>query len=1124
MKKRILSILLTLVMVLSLFVGAIPSMASSDGITIRIHYHRPDGDYEDWDLWAWNQDGPYDVSGKQSPDGTPTDTPPFMFEPNGDEVVATITVPTGTMRVGYIVRQVDWAGKDVPYDQFINITGILAGTIDFYIESGVPSQEDGMDKIPTMQQLCSKVITYNGRSQNMMVLGDDVVKGVVVMSADYAPNSDQGTPWVKVQLSASPGYTVTTDTFCVVGKTGTTGITKIIKSGTYYYLYLENELAWDQEYKLLFEGSYYNITLPDYYSTEAFERKYTYPGNDLGVTYTKKKTTLRVWAPLAVEVQVWLYSNGDPAVQSDPIKTVSMTPDVNGTWVTTLSGDYNGTYYTYWVDNFTEQKECVDPYARTTGVNGRRGMIIDLDATDPAGWESDRDPHYDDAITDAIIWEIHVRDFSIAPSSGVKESWRGKYLAFTQTGTTNSYGQSTGVDYLKSLGITHVHLMPVYDFGSVDEKDSSDSNWGYDPMNYNVPEGSYSTDPYKGEVRVKEFKQMVKGLHDNGISVIMDVVYNHVYDANQFCMNKIVPDYFSRPNSNGSGCGNDTASERSMVRKYIVDSVLYWADEYHIDGFRFDLVGLLDTVTINEIVETVHETHPNVIFYGEGWSLTSKTTKNNVTLANMANSTKTPGLAFFSSDIRDTIKGSTFVSVSAGYISGGYGSTGDMLKLFKGMPSWCKTPTQSINYLSCHDSYTLYDHISLVNAYESPRVKVARNNLGAAFYLTAQGVPFMQGGEEFLRSKPDASTYNGYNKNSYNAPDSVNSLKWDSLNDRASSTTMAYYQGLIAFRKAHPALRMTDAAMVNSNVFSLLDLDYNVVGYRINGGANADTAEGIVAIFNPNKDATTVTLPEGQWHICVNKEQAGTTSLGVVSGSVNVEGISAMILVKGSVEGCAHPNHTTDGLCTACGTEVAHAYDKYGLCSCGKKLESYRTIYFTGDWDQVLYRCDDDTSYKPMTAVKDGLFACQILSDAGTITFYDGDGKTRTVAVPADKDLFDLSQLNWGIYSDTEDDPNVDGTPEEPDDPATPDDPNEPDDPYEPSDPEGEAPDEDTPTEETTGKKPSKNDDEEDEDNNSSVSITLELDEMDLIIIGLVGVLIIAGFTILIFLLIKRKK
>ena len=916
MKKRIFAIVMAVIMVTTLFIGAIPAMAANDGgVTIRIHYHRPEGDYEGWELWAWDLDGNYKVSGTLATDGSASNDPPFKFEPNGDEVVATINVPTGTMRVGYIARYGNWEKKDIEWDQFINITGILSGTVDFYIESGIQTQADGKDKIPTMEALCNMEIEYNGKPQKVMVLGDDVVKGTVVTSANYEVDKN-GDPRITVMVSSEPETPIDLNSFIIKGQNGkAASVASFKKIQTTYYLYLDQELPLDKAFVIEYEGNDYAIKMPDYYSTNEFESKYTYDGNDLGQTYSKDKTTLKLWAPLAASVQVYLYKNGNPAEQEEPDEKIDMTYTDKGVWEVTLNGDKNGTYYTYYVDNVSKKEECVDPYARAVGVNGRRGMIIDLASTNPDGWDTDKDPHYDDAITDAVIWELHVRDLTSDASSGVKEEWRGKYLGLIQAGTTNNYNQATGLDYIKNLGITHIHLLPVYDFGSVDEnrvndKDANLFNWGYDPMNYNVPEGSYSTDPYNGEVRVKEFKQMVKGLHDNGISVIMDVVYNHVYDGAKFCMNNTVPNYFSRPSGSGSGCGNDTASERSMVRKYIVDSVNYWADEYHIDGFRFDLAGVLDTVTINEIVKTVQEKHPNVIFYGEGWTSGGvEFTKPGMTQAVMANSSKTPGFAYFSDTIRNTLKGGTFGGVSAGYISGG--SSNGLNACFKGMPDWCTTPTQSINYVSAHDNNTLYDHITLVKPQATYDEKCDITKLGVAFYMAAQGVPFIHAGEEMNRSKPsdpnlDANNGNageGFFHNSYNAPDRVNSLKWDLLYDQPTVDVLEYYQGMIAFRKAHPALRLTTASDVNTRVTNLTGLPSNVLGYQIKAeGVEGETAKNIICLYNATANAAEITLPEGEWTICVNKDQAGIYSLGTVSGKATVESVGSLILVQGGVQ------------------------------------------------------------------------------------------------------------------------------------------------------------------------------------------------------------------------------
>ena len=643
--------------------------------------------------------------------------------------------------------------------------------------------------------------------------------------------------------------------------------------------------------------------MSSYYSSAEFEAQYTYEGDDLGATWTKESTFFRLWAPTATDVKIVLWESGHPEDEAI-LDQIQMTPDVNGTWIATVEGDLNGVYYTYavTVDGITRQ--ACDPYARTTGVNGKRAMVIDLTSTDPEGWDTDVDPHYGNSIVDAVIYELHVRDLSIDESSGIQN--KGKFLGLIEEGTTNAEGYPTGLDYMKALGITHLHLLPSYDYASVDETDPDAAfNWGYDPVNYNVPEGSYSTDPYHGEVRVKEMKQMIKGLHDNGISVILDVVYNHVYNAEDFCFNRIVPGYFSRITdegvySNGSVCGNDTASERAMVRKYIVDSVKYWADEYHMDGFRFDLAGLIDTETINACIEEVHKTHPNVIFYGEGWNMATQVTKEGYTMTIQANSTAVPEFSFFSDFVRDSLRGSNSNASKQGYIAGGGGYTSAVRDIFMGKATWCKNPTQTVNYISCHDGYTLRDRLELsMPATNSSFQDIKRvNNLGAAIILLSQGTPFFQAGEEMLRSKPLPE--GGFEHNSYKSPDSLNAIKWNVLTDPLYQDVPAYYAGLIAFRKAHPALRMQTAEEVAEHITMLPGLEFNVVACHISAGANGEENE-IIAIFNPRSADTVVTLPEGEWTVYINADQAGTKPLATVSGEVNVETVSACVLVKAPV-------------------------------------------------------------------------------------------------------------------------------------------------------------------------------------------------------------------------------
>ena len=631
-----------------------------------------------------------------------------------------------------------------------------------------------------------------------------------------------------------------------------------------------------------------------YYSSPEFEAKYTYSGSDLGAVWSPSRTQFRLWAPTADTVTVNLYRSGT-AGTDDLLEQLNMTPDVNGTWIAAKEGDLNGTYYTWLVEKKGVITEACDPYARATGVNGHRAMVIDLASTNPQGWEQDTDPHAGNSITDAVIWEAHVRDFSMDDSSGITH--KGKFLGLAETGTTTPEGIPTGLDYIKSLGVTHIHLLPVYDYGFTDESlPLPQYNWGYDPVNFNVPEGSYSTDPCHGEVRVKEMKQMVKTLHDNGISVIMDVVYNHVYHDQPFCFNQIVPAYFSRVSkegvwSNGSICGNDTASERSMVRKYIVDSVNYWADEYHIDGFRFDLVGLIDVDTINEIVSTVREKHPSVFFYGEGWDMPTAVTKPGITLTIQPNSPKVPGFAFFSDTIRDLMRGRIQDDHAPGYAAGAPTNRDDLDASFMGMPAWAAQPCQCINYVSCHDNHTLFDRIAMTAPDADRATRIRMNNLAAAFSILSQGTPFFHAGEEMLRTKPDGK--GGFDENSYRAPDSVNAIKWNTLSEDEYKNNVNYYKGLLAFRKAHPVLRMQYREDVLAAVKPVAASHDQVCAYHIH---NAD--EEIFVAFNASEQSQTVALPDGSWNLNISDATAGTDTLEQLSGSVTAAPISAVVLTR----------------------------------------------------------------------------------------------------------------------------------------------------------------------------------------------------------------------------------
>lgn len=631
-----------------------------------------------------------------------------------------------------------------------------------------------------------------------------------------------------------------------------------------------------------------------------------YTGNDLGAVYSPKMTRFKVWAPEAESVKLNLYKQGEG---DNLIDQHIMKKSANGTYVFEKQGDCNGIYYTYTVVNHGEEQEAVDPYTKAAGVNGQRGMVINLAKTNPQGFELDgyRNPEH---ITDAIIYEGSVRDFTMDESSGVFHN--GKFLGLTEANTTNHFGEATALDYISGLGVTHVQILPAFDFETVDEKNQkAQYNWGYDPDNYNVPEGSYAVSPYDGAVRIQEMKQMVLALHSRGIGVIMDVVFNHTYRRDDSNLQKIVPGYYYRSDetgyTNGSGCGNEVASDRPMVQKLIVDSLIYWAKEYHIDGFRFDLMGVLDIDTMNVIAERLKEIRPDIYLYGEGWN-GGPSSLAEEKRAFKVSAKKMPGIGMFNDDIRDTIKGSVFYDDHLGFVNGGthlenalrYSITGAVAHPqvdydAYGSKPWAKEPGQSINYVSCHDNYTLWDKLSVSCPEASEEKKKAMNRLCAAIVFTSQGVPFIQAGEEFLRSKP-LPEKKGFAENSYNMPDAVNSIKWDNIHEYPDM--IAYYKGLMALRKAHPVFRMQSEAEMTQNLCFLSDTPENVVAYLLKGKGADDTPENILVIFNGNDEEILYNLPEGKWKILVDDKTAGADGKKIISAKADVEPLSALVLEK----------------------------------------------------------------------------------------------------------------------------------------------------------------------------------------------------------------------------------
>lgn len=649
-------------------------------------------------------------------------------------------------------------------------------------------------------------------------------------------------------------------------------------------------------------------TVTDYQAYAANLDKSAYSGNDLGASYSKKATTFKVWSPNAASVRVNIFEHGsDNEGDAGSIMSRAMSLDkTTGVWSVTINGDLLNKYYTYSVTHGKTTKETADVYAKACGVNGQRSMVVDLSTTNPDGWENDKHVLVQNQ-TDASVWEISVADFSSSESSGVSEANRGKYLAFTEEGTTVNGVQgasSTCVDYLKKLGVKYVQIMPFYDFGSVDEsKNIMDQyNWGYDPVNYNCPEGSYSTNPKKGEVRIKECKQMIQALHNAGIGVIMDVVYNHTYTSDSW-FQRTVPNYYYRMNndgtfSNGSGCSNDTASEHLMFRKYMIDSVTYWASEYHIDGFRFDLMGLHDVTTMNSIRTALDNLYADgsgsqILMYGEAWDMATNCDEGTVLASQKNLKQLSDRIGAFDDTIRDAIKGST------GGTDGAFVQEGSRRANLKTgiagqsdtTTGWANVPSQCVTYASCHDNLCLYDKLvgSVYGADGKYRKRyedlVAMNMLSAAIVITSQGIPFSLGGEEFCRSKDG-------DENSYASSRKENMLDWENVD--LYSDVIEYYRGLYKIRDAFAAFSDSTAATANSLTY-LSDVPKGVMGYTINNTESGKWSQMCV-IFNGSDSAQNVTV-KGDWVVLADNKTAGLRNIKNVTNSVKVEAHSAVIMV-----------------------------------------------------------------------------------------------------------------------------------------------------------------------------------------------------------------------------------
>lgn len=642
----------------------------------------------------------------------------------------------------------------------------------------------------------------------------------------------------------------------------------------------------------------------------SFDEYPFYKGDDLGLTYTPQKSTFKIWVPTAEAVKLNLYAAGEGGT---PIKTENLEYDGKGVWAIAIQEDLKGKYYTFQVDiKGSWSNEVPDPYAKAVGVNGNRGMVIDLKVTDPDGWDNDKRPDLKNP-TDAIIYELHVRDLSSDPNSGIKNT--GKFLGLTELGTKSKAGEATGLDHIKELGITHIHLLPAFDYKSIDEsiENNPKYNWGYDPQNFNTPEGSYSTDPYDGKVRIREFKQMVKTLHENGIRVVMDVVYNHTFQTKESLFEQLVPGYYFRKKadgtfSNASGTGNETASERAMFRKYIVESVKYWVTEYHIDGFRFDLMGVHDIKTMNEISAVLHKIDPTIIIYGEGWTAGDSPLPDSLR-ALKKNVAQLNNIAVFSDDIRDGIKGHVFTHTEKGFVSGLPGleeslkfgivaSTKHPQVIYDSVryskAPWAAEPYQCITYVEAHDNHTLWDRLAISAPLASEADRIKMHKLSAAIVLTSQGISFLHAGQEFLRTKLG-------DENSFESSDSINKLDWSRKSKYKE--VFNYYKDLVTLRKNHPAFRMMKTEDIVKNLrFLEFKHPNNIVGYTISNHANGDKWKTIFVLFNGNNNPREIYLPDGEWTQVLNGEQINESGIQKMKGGedhpIFIAPISAMILVQ----------------------------------------------------------------------------------------------------------------------------------------------------------------------------------------------------------------------------------
>ncbi|MED3318962.1 type I pullulanase [Bacillus sp. N5-665] len=845
MIKRLINksvLLLTIIVMLSSVFSfqSVKAVSNSKTTEVIIHYKEQSGNTKDWNLWLWGEN----ANGKS-------------YEFTGEDEFgkyAKINIDDDYDRVGFIIRTNEWE-KDGG-DRWIE--NIKDGRAEVWILSGdekvynsKPSSDLSIQKA-TIDSFNEITVTTNVpfhiKERNIEIEGIKI-KDI----SPYDINSGDITNKVKI-------------------------IT-------------EQKIDLKQTYKVKIENvADTNTEIGKVIRNEEFDKLFYYSGNDLGNIYTPQHTKFRVWAPTASEAKLVTYKKWNDKIGTE----INMQQGEKGTWKAELKGNQKGLYYTYKVKIGDKWTEAVDPYAHAASVNGDKGAIVDIEETNPKKWKANKKPKFKNP-EDAIIYELHVRDLSIQPESGIKQ--KGKYLGVTEKGTRGPEGVKTGLDHMKDLGVTHVQLLPIFDYASVNEENLNEPqyNWGYDPKNFNVPEGSYSTNPYEPTVRITELKQMIQTLHDNNLRVVMDVVYNHMYNAAESNFHKLVPGYYYRYNedgtfANGTGVGNDTASERKMMRKFMVDSVTYWAKEYNLDGFRFDLMGIHDYETMNEIRNAVNQIDPSIILHGEGWDLNTPLAAE--LKANQKNAEKMKGIAHFNDNIRDGLKGSVFEEKENGFVNG-KDNMEDRIK--KGITagiyydtnsSTYKDPEQVLTYVEAHDNHTLWDKLELTNPDDSEEVRKQMHKLSSSILLTSQGIPFLHAGQEFMRTK-----YGDHN--SYKSPDSINQMDW--LRRAAFNNEVEYMKGLIDLRKKYSAFRMTSAEQIKKHI-AFMDTPKNVVAYSIKGNGNKN--EYFMVAHNANREIVEITLPsKGPWKVLVDGKQAGSKTLYVVhDNKIKVPALSSLVL------------------------------------------------------------------------------------------------------------------------------------------------------------------------------------------------------------------------------------